>query len=352
MKRLILVFFFAFVAAVAFAEEVFVLKDGSEYVGKLSIESPDRLVLLTPDGKVTIQRKNLKERRPGPSPIELFEDRSGKTKAEDHVAWRKLARWARDRGMETQSQFAYQKVLAAKPGDGEAKKALGADEDDGDEEENPAAAARAQLRAKLSQAPVDFDFQRESLETIFTALARAADVSVTIDKSARKEIKKRGIRLRYKARTDAMTVIEGITKSTKLDFELTADGVVIGTIRSIRSLRKKLGLKKGRKVRRRVSPEEAKELLETSKHTIQSINRPLRVVINYLKENTPLPYLYAGPPKALEKKVLFDVYQMPLAALLDRTLHPLDLDWVLQGNTVYISTKAEIERISGPSKKK
>ena len=178
---------------------------------------------------------------------------------------------------------------------------------------------------------------------MITALSSATGVAIKIDKSAMKDLKKRRISLRYKSDHTALRCLKDITKHAKLDYFIDNERIVVGTKSSINRLRKKLGIKK--KKIRVLSVEEAKKILETSKHTLRCNKKKFSSVLTYFRQSTPLKYLYEGPKENLVKLVTFDVYQRPLKTILERVFEPLGLDYMLQGNVVYIASKEKIAEI-------
>lgn len=333
-------------AGAVFADELIRLKDGTEYRGQIIIESPTRIVLRTSKGKVTIDKVKIKERRKALSSAEEFQARASKIREGDVEAWRSLARWSKEQGLKEEAVDCYKKILEQRPDDEEAKKVVAAakakkvkeEESESDDEK-----ARREVRETLEDTQIHFDFARAKIPTIITALSSATGVAFKIDKSAMKDLKKRRVSLRYKSDHSAYRCLTDVTKHAKLDFFIHKEGVVVGTRSSINRLRKKLGIKK--KKIRVLSASEALKIMNTSKHTLRCNKKKFSSVLNYFRNATPLKYLYDGPKEHLAKQVSFDVYQRPLRSILDRVFEPLGLDFMLQGNVVYIATKEKIAEI-------
>lgn len=329
-----------------FADELIRLKDGTEYRGQIIIESPKRVVLKTSKGKVTIDKVQIKERRKALSTAEEFQARASKIRGADVEAWRKLARWSKEHGLKEEAVDCYKKILEQRPEDDEAKKAVGAakaEEAKAEAAESADETARRQVKETLEDTQVHFDFARAKIPTIINALAAATGVAFKVDKSAMKDLKKRRVSLRYKSDHTAYRCLSDVTKHAKLDFFITKEGVVVGTRSSINRLRKKLGIKK--KKIRILSASEALKIMNTSKHTLRCTKKKFTSVLNYFRKATPLKYLYDGPKEHLAKLVTFDVYQRPLRSILDKVLEPLGLDFMLQGNVVYIASAEKIAEI-------
>jgi hypothetical protein len=342
-----------FFISVSVGDEIITLNDGKEYRGKIIIESPTRVVLKTAKGKVTLEKSLIKARRKSLSVEDEFRSRLSKIGAADVEGWRQLARWAKENGLKDESRDCYEKVVGLKADDEEARTALKnakkAKEKE-EEQETDVDRGRRTMREKLENVQVHFDFGRATIPTIVTAIANAAGVRIKIDKSAMKDLKKRRIKLRYKSDHTAYRSLLDVTKHSKLDFLIDTEMVVIGTASSINRLRKKLGIRK--KKIRILSGVEAQKVLDTSKHTLRCSEKKFSSVLSYLRKSTPVKYLYDGPSDYLEKKVTFDVYQRPLKTILDRVLQPLELDYMLQGNVVYIAAKAKIAALKSDGDEK
>jgi hypothetical protein len=332
------------------ADELITLKDGTKYRGRIIIESPTRLVLKTARGKVTLEKALIKARKKALSVKDEFDSRANKIKDDNIEGWRQLARWSQSQGLKTKAVHCYEKVLAKSPTDEEAKKAI---------QEQSKAKAKAklvegaknaegnrgpqQIREKLEATQVHFDFGRAAITTIVTAISNAAGVQIKIDKAAMKDLKKRQVKLRYKSDSTAYRSVLDVTKHAKLDFLIDVDKVVIGTRSSINRLRKKLGIRK-QKIHI-ITAAEARRILDSSKHTLRCSKKKFASVLAHLKKTTPVKYLYDGPKEYLENKVSFDCYQRSLRHLLERVLQPQGLDFMLQGNVVYIAPKTKIAQL-------
>ncbi|MDF1664031.1 MAG: hypothetical protein P1V97_19840 [Planctomycetota bacterium] len=352
-RVLILLPFLLMLCLSGFADELIRLKDGTEYRGQIIIESPARIVLKTSKGKVTIEKALIKERRKALSTAEEFQARASKIREGDAEAWRGLARWSKAQGLSEEALDCYKKILEQRPDDAEAKKAVAAakaEEAKAEEAESADETARRQLKETLEDTQVHFDFARANIPTIINALASATGVAFKVDKSAMKDLKKRRVSLRYKSDHTAYRCLMDVTKHAKLDFFITKQGVVVGTRSSINRLRKKLGIKK--KKIRILSASEALKVMDTSKHTLRCTKKKFSSVLTYFRRATPLKYFFDGPKEDLEKLVTFDVYQRPLRSILDKVFEPLGLDFMLQGNVVYIASKEKIAAIRPKDLKK
>lgn len=326
------------------ADELVILKDGTRYRGRITIESPTRLVLRVGKRKVTLDKSMIKERKTVASADTEFKQRAAKLHDEDVAEWRELGQWALDHGLKDEAKSCYEKILEVAPGDPGATKALKKLKDPPPSEEETAFdKARAELEARLKDSVVSLDFKRATVHTIMTAVTGATEIPVVIDRAASRLLKDRRTKLKFRASHSALRIINDITKHLKLDYFIGADKVTIGTRSSINKLRKKHKVKK-RKAKT-LTPAQAQAILKNSKHSLKCTDKPLSAVMVYLRKNTALQYLYNGPAKMLEQKVTFDAVQRTLEELLEKIFQPIGLDFVLQGNVIYIADPKEVARM-------
>jgi len=219
--------------------------------------------------------------------------------------------------------------------DDAADDADGADADDADGEPPPRARHLEKLRGTL----VHFDFARAPLEDITTALQRASGVPVRIGRRARAALERRRFRMRYTADRRGHLVLEDLAKAAALDFEVTDDGAVLDLPIEIRRLRRRLGIE-GEEVR--LEPEDVAELLDTKRISLLSREKPLRAVLAFLHDETGVSIVRIGDDPEEEPVLTLRITDEPFAKVLDRVLHPVGFDWMLQGRVVVVGTTETI----------
>lgn len=324
-------------------DEEITLVDGTVIEGRVIIETPDRIVVKTPTGKRTLKLDQVQSRTRLAPAAERFKAKAAAIKKGDADGWRSLAAWCRARRLKDEEMRCLRMLLEATPGDPAAQKRLA--ELEPPPEDQAKAAARAAVKRTLADTDVHLDFKRASVTTILAAVGAAAGVDIAIDKAGRADLKKRNIELRYKRDASALTVLEDLRKHAGIDYIVLDTGVVIGTRKSIRALRRSKGL--AVKPKTRMTTKEARRLLASSKHTLKCTDKPLKLVIRYLKENTPLSYYFDAPKELLDAGTTFDLYEAPLGKLLKRVLEPHGLDFMLQGPLVHIAPREKIARLKG-----
>jgi hypothetical protein len=106
------------------ADEVF-LKGGGQLSGKITSRTPTSVEVDVGAGKIAVPASSVLRIEEGRSPLHEFEDRASRIAAGDVDGWIALGDWAKSRGLGSQAREAYNRALAASPGDPRANAALG-----------------------------------------------------------------------------------------------------------------------------------------------------------------------------------------------------------------------------------
>jgi hypothetical protein len=207
----------------------------------------------------------------------------------------------------------------------------------------PAPAAKAQRDAHLKalkEATVHFDFPRARLPEVLKALEKATGVPCTIGERGAKALERRKFKLKYVADRRGDLVLTDLAKAAALDVVVTADGALFDLPKQIDKVRRRLGLP-----RRSVRPQAADvaKMLDTKQLSLVSREKPLRVVLKFLREETGVPFVLAAKDRA-EDPVTFRVTGTPFRQVLDKVCQPLGLDWLRQGNVILVDTAEAIAR--------
>src|SRR5512134_2912494 len=111
-------------AGAAAADEVF-LKGGGRLSGRIVSRTASTIEVDVGAGRIGVPVSSVLRIEEGRSPLHEYEERAGRLAAGDVEGWLALARWAESRGLGTQAREAYNRALAASPGDPRANEALG-----------------------------------------------------------------------------------------------------------------------------------------------------------------------------------------------------------------------------------
>jgi hypothetical protein len=111
-------------ASAARADDVH-LVGGGKVSGEIVERTADKVVVETGPGRVTLPLSRVKRIEVRPSLLAEFRARARAIEPADAAAWVALGRWAEQRDLGTQAQEAYQRALAADPGNDAANRALG-----------------------------------------------------------------------------------------------------------------------------------------------------------------------------------------------------------------------------------
>jgi hypothetical protein len=118
------------VTAGAIADEV-VLKTGGRISGVVVERTKDAVAIETGPGRVTLPMSRVERVVEGRSALAAFRERAAAIAPHDAQGWADLARWAEERGLTTQAQEAWQRLLAVEPDHPQANAALGRKRVDG-----------------------------------------------------------------------------------------------------------------------------------------------------------------------------------------------------------------------------
>jgi hypothetical protein len=124
MKKLIPTLAFVVLASPLLADEVH-LVGGGTIVGQVVEKTADRVVIDTGPGRVTFPASRVASIKTGRSALAEFRDRLRAIDPQDAAGFVALGRWADSIDLDTQAGEAYQRALAADPGNPEANSALG-----------------------------------------------------------------------------------------------------------------------------------------------------------------------------------------------------------------------------------
>jgi len=193
------------VPAAALADEVF-LKDAGTISGRIVEQTADTVRVDVGGGVVGVPMSRVERIQKGRSPLDDFDDQAKKLGPKDVAGWKKLARFAEDKGLPAQAHDAYKKVLSIAPDDADANTALGRVQLDGkwvtaeesyrargfvkynNEWMTPAEAQVLQTEAANDQARRDAeDRARDAEDAARDAEARAKDAEARAKKAERNQ---------------------------------------------------------------------------------------------------------------------------------------------------------------------
>jgi hypothetical protein len=106
------------------ADEIY-LKGGGKVSGVLLTRTATSIAIETAPGTVTVPMSRVERIVEGQSSLGEFRARAARLAPHDAAGWLGLADWARDRGLTSQAQEAYQRVLRLDPDNPDAHRALG-----------------------------------------------------------------------------------------------------------------------------------------------------------------------------------------------------------------------------------
>src|SRR5262245_39408713 len=96
--------------ALAAADDVY-LKNGGKLSGQIVSEVGNTVVLEVGPGRVSLARANVARIERGQTALGQYRDRASRLDAGDVQGWLDLGFWAADRGLATQAQEAFERVL-------------------------------------------------------------------------------------------------------------------------------------------------------------------------------------------------------------------------------------------------
>ena len=108
----------------AHADEV-VLKGGRSLFGEVVGRTATTVTIEIAPGRVTFPLSAVDHISSGPSALGAFRERSQRLAQDDAAGWLALALWARDHGLATQANEAFERVTAIDPANATAQQALG-----------------------------------------------------------------------------------------------------------------------------------------------------------------------------------------------------------------------------------
>lgn len=197
----------------------------------------------------------------------------------------------------------------------------------------------------LKETTVHFDFRRAPIEHILRALAKASDVPIALGRTAKKVLDKRKFKIKYVASRRGDQVLTDLCKAAALDFVIRDKGVLVDLPGRIRKLRKAQGLG-GKSVK--LTPKDVTKALTTKTLSIAATKKSLESVLVFLRTETGIPFVQLSEERkknAPPLVVTLSLSSVPLGQLLDKILHPLDLDWIQRGRVILVgSTKAIAEQ--------
>jgi hypothetical protein len=101
------------------------LRGGGRVVGIVVERTPEKVVVETGPGRITLDASRVLEVREGSAALARFQQRAEALDASDAAGWLELAQWADEQGLNTQARLAYERVLALDPQNYVANLALG-----------------------------------------------------------------------------------------------------------------------------------------------------------------------------------------------------------------------------------
>ena len=106
------------------ADEV-VLKGGRSLRGEIVARTATSVTIEIGPGRVTLPLTAIDRVVSGPSALSAYRDRAQRLSPEDATGWLALGLWARDHGLATQANAAFERAIAIDPGSEQAQQALG-----------------------------------------------------------------------------------------------------------------------------------------------------------------------------------------------------------------------------------
>lgn len=122
MKRFLILLALALPCHLA-ADEVF-LKGGGRLEGIVVEQDAKSVVIEMGPGRVTIPRSRVERIVGGSAALTTYRERASRLSATDTAGWFELALWAQGRGLTTQAQAAFERVVGIDPGNATAQRAL------------------------------------------------------------------------------------------------------------------------------------------------------------------------------------------------------------------------------------
>jgi hypothetical protein len=112
------------VPAVGAADEIY-LRGGGKVTGVIAQRTRDTVAIDTGPGRVTLPMRRVERIVDARSALQEYQEHAEALAASDVDGWARLARWAAERGLQTRSREAWQRVLAFDPTHPEANAAMG-----------------------------------------------------------------------------------------------------------------------------------------------------------------------------------------------------------------------------------
>jgi hypothetical protein len=130
LRRAILALAAVALPLAAAADEIY-LKSGGQLSGRIVSRTATSIEVDVGAGRIAVPTASVVRVEEGRSPLHEYEERAGRLAAGDVDGWVALGEWASARGLGTQAREAYNRALAAAPGDPRANAALGKVQMDG-----------------------------------------------------------------------------------------------------------------------------------------------------------------------------------------------------------------------------
>ena len=122
--RPFIVFLLVLLAGRAGADELF-LKSGGRLSGRIVNRTATSIEIDIGAGLITVPTSSVVKVEEGRSALQEYEERAASLDAGNADGWVQLGQWASARGLGTQARQAYERALAASPGDPRANDGLG-----------------------------------------------------------------------------------------------------------------------------------------------------------------------------------------------------------------------------------
>ena len=122
--RRVLVVSLLLLPGVARADQIFT-RGGGQLSGDVVERGPDSIVVDIGGGTIGLPLSYVERIVPGPSPLTLYREKSGRLAPDDAPGWVALGQWARQEGLRDQAREAFGRAIALDPDNAAAHEALG-----------------------------------------------------------------------------------------------------------------------------------------------------------------------------------------------------------------------------------